>query len=226
MTTGLDAAKHPGVEERKHSQYGSVISSSSPRCGALEFSGFVVVMASPSSQSSIGARSQGVGRGQGSAGSRSASLGQRHRELFIKAALSLGAFGTFGVAAAKNEKTETPFAHTYGCPPTPSEEAASSSRLLRRVGPSVGWVPTTTTPWFSAWRNALKSSCSVCRKLRELGPTTARSSGRVLSLSSSPPVVHSPPREKQCFVGGCKHKLLARGCRTASCSGPTESKAE
>lgn len=192
---------------------------------------FCCRMASPSSQSSIGARSQGVGRGQGSAGSRSASLGQRHRELFIKAALSLGAFGTLGVAAAKNEKkqkTETPFAHTYGCPPQPpSEEAASSSRLLRRLGPSVGWVPTTTTtPWFSAWRNALKSSCSVRRKLREHGPTTARSSGRVLSLSSSPPVVHSPPREKQCFVGGCKHKLLARGCRTASCSGPTERKAE
>lgn len=103
MTRGLDAAKqHPGVEEAKHSQYGSVISSSSPQCGALEFSRFVVVMASPSSQSSIGARSQGVGRGQGSAGSRSASLGQRHRELFIKAALSLGALGTFGVAAAKN----------------------------------------------------------------------------------------------------------------------------
>lgn len=132
MTTGLDAAKHPGVEEAKHSQYGSVISSSSPRCGAIEFSGFVVVMASPSSQSSIGARSQGVGRGQGSAGSRSASLGQRHRELFIKAALSLGAFGTFGVAAAKNEKTETPFAHTYGCPPNPQVK-----RPLPALGASV-----------------------------------------------------------------------------------------
>lgn len=131
MTTGLDAAKHPGVEEAKHSQYGSVISSSSPRCGALEISGFVVVMASPSSQSSIGARSQGVGRGQGSAGSRSASLGQRHRELFIKAALSLGAFGTFGVAAAKN-------AHTYGCPPNPQVKRplpalGSSAASVRRL---------------------------------------------------------------------------------------------
>lgn len=147
MTRELDAAKqHPGVEEAKHSQYGSVISSSSPRCGALEFSGFIVVMASPSSQSSIGARSQGVGRGQGSAGSRSASLGQRHRELFIKAALSLGAFGTLGVAAAKNGKKknekkknpETPFAHTYGCPPNPQAKRplpalGSSAASVRRL---------------------------------------------------------------------------------------------
>lgn len=129
----------------------------------------------------------------------------------------------------KEKKRDTPpFAHTYGCPQPRSEEAASSSGLLRRVGPSVGWLG----PHHHHHSVVLCVEECVEEFLLGASQTGGTRSDDRTDLGPRPLfIVVAASRSlyaegKTVFYWGGTHKLLARGCRAASCSGPTESKTE